>query len=133
MPDEHTPSGFIDTNIWLYAFIRADDPGKSAIASKLIVDVEPVISTQIINEVCVNLLRKTVFSEDQIAQLIEAFYGKYRVVELALSALLEASRLRKAYSLSFWDSTYCFDCAQQRRVALELGRYAGWDGIRGAT
>jgi len=105
MPDEHTPSGFIDTNIWLYAFIRADDPGKSAIASKLIVDVEPVISTQIINEVCVNLLRKTVFSEDQIAQLIEAFYGKYRVVELGRSALLEASRLRKAYSLSFWDST----------------------------
>lgn len=105
MPDDRTASCFVDTNIWLYAFVVADDPSKSAIAGKLIADIEPVISTQVINEVCVNLLRQAIFSEDQISQLIEAFYGKYRVVELGRSALLEASRLRKAYSLSFWDST----------------------------
>ena len=105
MPDDRTANCFVDTNIWLYAFVVADDPSKSAIAGKLIADIEPVISTQVINEVCVNLLRQAIFSEDQISQLIEAFYGKYRVVELGRSALLEASRLRKAYSLSFWDST----------------------------
>jgi len=105
MPDDHTANCFVDTNIWLYAFVETDDSSKSAIAGKLIADIEPVISTQVINEVCVNLLRQAIFSEDQIAQLIEAFFGKYRVVELGRSALLEASRLRKAYSLSFWDST----------------------------
>ena len=105
MPDDHTANCFVDTNIWLYAFVETDDSSKSAIAGKLIADIEPVISTQVINEVCVNLLRQAIFSEDQISQLIEAFFGKYRVVELGRSALLEASRLRKAYSLSFWDST----------------------------
>ena len=88
-----------------YAFVEAGDSSKSAIASKLITAIEPVISTQVINEVCVNLLRQVSFSEDQIAELVEAFYGKYRVVELGRAALLTASRLRRTYSLSFWDST----------------------------
>ena len=105
MPDDRTANCFVDTNIWLYAFVEADDPSKSAIAGKLIADIEPVISTQVINEVCVNLLRQASFPEDQIAQLIEAFCGKYRVVEFGRPALLAASRLRKTYSLSFWDST----------------------------
>ena len=30
MPDDRTPDCFIDTNIWLYAFVEADDPSKSA-------------------------------------------------------------------------------------------------------
>jgi predicted nucleic acid-binding protein len=105
MPDDHASDCFVDTNIWLYAFVEAGDSSKSAIASTLILDIEPVISTQVINEVCVNLLRQASFSEEQIAELIEAFYGKYRVVELGRAALLTASRLRRTYSLSFWDST----------------------------
>ena len=105
MPDDHASACFVDTNIWLYAFVEAGDSSKSAIASKLITAIEPVISTQVINEVCVNLLRQVSFSEDQVAELVEAFYGKYRVVELGRVAILTASRLRKAYSLSFWDST----------------------------
>ena len=105
MPDDHVSNCFVDTNIWLYAFVEAGDSSKSAIASKLITAIEPVISTQVINEVCVNLLRQVSFSEDQIAELVEAFYGKYRVVELGRAALLTASRLRRTYSLSFWDST----------------------------
>ena len=105
MPDDRTANCFVDTDLWLYAFVMADDPSKSAIAGKLIADIEPVLSTQVINEVCVNLLRQAIFSEDQISQLIEAFYGKYRMVEPGRSALLEASRLCRAYSLSFWDST----------------------------
>jgi predicted nucleic acid-binding protein len=105
MPDDHASACFVDTNIWLYAFVEAGDSSKSAIASKLILDIEPMISAQVINEVCVNLLRQASFSEEQIAELIEAFYGKYRVVELGRAALLTASRLRRTYSLSFWDST----------------------------
>jgi predicted nucleic acid-binding protein len=55
--------------------------------------------------VCLNLLRRANFTEDQVSQLIESFYEKCRVVELTESGLLIASQLRQRYSLSFWDST----------------------------
>ena len=65
---------------------------------------EPVVSTQVINEVCVNLLRRADFTEEQIGQLIKSFYEKYPVIELNRAVLLTASQLRQRYSLSFWDS-----------------------------
>ena len=109
MPDNQTSPCFVDTNIWLYAFIEADDETddtiKSAIARALIQRSEPVVSTQVINEVCINLLRRANFSEEQIGRLIEAFYEKYQVIELTRSVLLLASQLRQRYSLSFWNST----------------------------
>jgi predicted nucleic acid-binding protein len=74
MPDNQVISCFIDTNIWLYAFIEADDLAKSTIARALIQETEPVISTQVINEVCLNLLRRANFTEEQVRRLIEAFY-----------------------------------------------------------
>jgi predicted nucleic acid-binding protein len=56
MPDNKRPTCFIDTNIWLYAFIEGDNSAKSATARALIQETEPMLSTQVINEVCVNLL-----------------------------------------------------------------------------
>lgn len=105
MPDNQVAPCFIDTNIWLYAFIETDDTTKSATARTLIQESEPVVSTQVINEVCVNLLRRANFTEEQVSRLIESFYEKYRVIELTESVLLAASQLRRCYSLSFWDST----------------------------
>lgn len=104
MPDDQPAICFVDTNVWLYAFIEGDDAAKSAIARKLIQDIEPVINTQVINEVCLNLIRRANFTEAQVSQLIESFYEKYQVVELNKSVLLTASRLRQRYSLSYWDS-----------------------------
>ena len=63
-----------------------------------------MVSTQVINEVCVNLLKKTTISEEGISQLIESFYAKYPVVEIDKIILLAASRLRQRYTLSYWDS-----------------------------
>ena len=105
MPDNQVPTCFIDTNIWLYAFIEGDDSVKSAAARMLIQETDPVISTQVINEVFVNLLRRANFSEELVYRLIESFYEKYPVIELSKSGLLTASQLRQRYSLSFWDST----------------------------
>jgi predicted nucleic acid-binding protein len=36
MPDKVTHLCFVDTNIWLYAFVEADDANKSALARKLL-------------------------------------------------------------------------------------------------
>jgi predicted nucleic acid-binding protein len=98
------PACFVDTNIWLYAFIEADDAAKSAAARQLLQESQPVVSTQVVNEVCVNLLKRQVFTEGQIRALIASFYEKYEVVELTPAVLLAASALRERYSLSFWDS-----------------------------
>jgi predicted nucleic acid-binding protein len=98
-------SCFIDTNIWLYAFTVGDDPEKTVRAKTLIETQSAVfVSTQVINEVCANLIRKTRFSEPQIQQLTESFYAKYVVVEFSKPVLLKASGLREQHALSFWDS-----------------------------
>ena len=69
---------FLDTNIWLYAFIAGQDATKSEIAKELIRRSEILISSQVINEVCVNLIKKAKLDESSIQQIIRAFYSKYR-------------------------------------------------------
>ena len=54
---------------------------------------------------CVNLIKRAQFSEQQVQQLIESFYAKYLVIELSKPLLLKASALREQYTFSFWDST----------------------------
>ena len=95
---------FIDTNIWLYSFIQPKPSLKNSIAREVIKNCEIVISTQIINEICVNLINKAGFSEDKIQSLIESLYKKYAVFELSQDILLMASRIRADHSFSFWDS-----------------------------
>jgi predicted nucleic acid-binding protein len=105
MPASPIRHCFIDSNIWLYAFIESDDAVKSAGARQLIRATEPIISTQVINEVSVNLLKRTDFTEEAVCRLIDSFYAYYSVVEIGKETLLLASELRRRYSLSYWDST----------------------------
>ncbi len=104
MPDSVSVSCFVDSNVWLYAFIEADDVAKSDAARELLQTTEPLISIQVINEVCVNLLKRAAFTEVQLREIVVAFFEKYRVVEFTESTLLKASELRERHSLSFWDS-----------------------------
>lgn len=62
------------------------------------------ISTQIISEVCVNLIRKANFKEDKISELILSFYENYSICEIDLEILLKAVELRKNHRFSYWDS-----------------------------
>jgi predicted nucleic acid-binding protein len=99
-----TNAVFIDTNIWLYAFITSQDPHKTQRAQNLIqVSSAIVISIQVINEVCVNLIKRENFTEKQIRNIISDFYNTYAVIELDQTILLMASALRDQYSLSYWD------------------------------
>jgi predicted nucleic acid-binding protein len=95
---------FIDTNIWLYAFLETQGSKKSTMARSVIREKDITISTQIINEVCVNLIKKVQFSEENIQKLIISFYEKYPVIEITKGILLKASELRGQNRLSFWDS-----------------------------
>lgn len=103
MPDNSEVECFVDSNVWLYAFIDSNDAEKSAAARELLQVVAPVVSTQVINEVSVNLLRRAAFTEVQVRDLVRSFYEKYRVVELTEPVLFRASELRERHSISFWD------------------------------
>lgn len=98
------PFVFIDTNIWLYAFLDSGESEKSARARELFRTSDAMLSVQVVNEVCVNLIKKADFSEDQIAKLIQSFYEKYPIVEMDEGILLTASQLRLEYGFSYWDS-----------------------------
>jgi predicted nucleic acid-binding protein len=102
--DKPTAHYFVDTNVWLYALIVNDDAQKHQVAAEIAQGGNVVVSTQVINETCVNLLRKANLSETQLCDLIVSFYAKYEVIATEAQALLRASRLRAQYSLSFWDS-----------------------------
>ena len=96
---------FIDTNIWLYAFSTSQDTLKSHQA-KLLLRRTPQIalSTQVVNEVSVNLLRKFQAEERDIRKLVRSLYRKYLIIEFNRPILLQASDLRIAYHISYWDS-----------------------------
>jgi predicted nucleic acid-binding protein len=59
---------------------------------------------QVINEVCVNLLRKAGVGQAELRELVKSFFAKCLVVPLDQQVLVAASGLRERYSLSFWDS-----------------------------
>ena len=64
MTDNPAKPGLIDTNIWLYAFIETDQPEKTLRARELLHSSQPIVSVQVINEVCVNLIKKADFNEE---------------------------------------------------------------------
>lgn len=63
-----------------------------------------ILSTQVINEVCVNLLKKTQLAEPDIQALIASFYSHYTVIEFDQDILTKASALREQHHFSYWDS-----------------------------
>lgn len=102
--DHPTPMCFVDTNIWLYAFVEGEDSHKQTRAKTTIQENEVILSTQVINEVCVNLLKKTPLTEPDIQALIVSFYSHYTVVEFDQAILTKASALREQHHFSYWDS-----------------------------
>lgn len=89
-------SAFIDTNVWLYAFIAGQDSQKTERAQALLGTLSAIIvSVQVINEVCVNLIKRQKFAEDQIRDVINDYYSTYTVIELDQPILLSASSLRE--------------------------------------
>lgn len=95
---------FVDSNVWLYAFIEGGDANKSFQARSLVQANDITVSTQVINEVCVNLVKKASFAEADVRRLVASFYRRYTVVSLSQATLTKASKIRGRHSFSFWDS-----------------------------
>jgi len=93
---------FIDSNIFLYAF-STKDMLKQKYAKDIVIS-KAVISTQVLNEVCVNMIRKLNFVENQVIGFVESSYRRYKIVEITKDVFLTASNLRLKYQFSYYDS-----------------------------
>jgi len=102
-------SVFVDSNIFLYAFTKIDENTKSediekhAIASKIILE-DINISTQVINEVSSNMIRKLKFSNAEVREFVVSCYGRYNIINFSEELFVVASKVREKYTISYYDS-----------------------------
>lgn len=96
---------FVDTNIWLYSLIQtANDSMHEQAMACLCCLTRPVISSQVIGEICNNLIKKARISERQLRDMIHGWYLDCEVVAANAAQHQLASRHRESYSMSYWDS-----------------------------
>ena len=101
---------FIDTNIWVYAFLESEkDAGKQVAALDLLRNLSPtrriVVSAQVINEFHWTLSRKYNIADEVIRDKVERGIALLAdIVPLDYSAYRDSFQLRKKYRLSFWDT-----------------------------
>ncbi|NOX15229.1 MAG: PIN domain-containing protein [Epsilonproteobacteria bacterium] len=93
---------FIDSNIFLYAF-SDKDISKQSISAK-IVEQSHTISTQVLNEVSNNMIKKLDFSNEEIKKFILSCYVQYNIIDFSKEIFVKASIIRDRYNISYYDS-----------------------------
>lgn len=99
---------FVDTNILVYAHDRSSGT-KHQQARALLEDLwnssRGVLSTQVLQELCVSVRRRAIrpWSRDEILQLIQD-YLLWEVVANTPDSVLHALELEHRWQLSFWDA-----------------------------
>lgn len=99
---------FVDTNILVYAHDRS--AGSKHQRARLLIEKlwrsgEGVLSTQVLQELCVSLRRKatTPLPIEEIRQLVQD-YLNWDVVVNGPEAVVQALDLEARYKISFWDA-----------------------------
>ncbi|MGA9390613.1 MAG: PIN domain-containing protein [Candidatus Sulfotelmatobacter sp.] len=99
---------FVDTNILIYAHDRAAGT-KHQRARQLIEGLwtsgHGVLSTQVLQELCVNLRRKVArpLAADEIRRLIRD-YMSWEIVVNSAESVIHAIEIEARYKTSFWDA-----------------------------
>ena len=111
---------FIDSNIWLYALIQSKSDLEKSLKAKVCIDTADsiVISTQVVNEVCVNLMRKGNKDTAFINQFIHDFVSTYNVINQTKDDLISAVSIRHDYHFSYWDSLIIASALQSKCEVL---------------
>lgn len=99
---------FVDTNILVYAHDRAagDKHDRArALIEKLWNSGGGVLSTQVLQELCVNVRRKSghPLSVEETRRLIQD-YSSWTIVINTAESVIEALDIESRYSISFWDA-----------------------------
>jgi predicted nucleic acid-binding protein len=99
---------FVDTNILVYAHDRSQGE-KHLSAQKLLEQLwdsgQGVLSTQVLQELCINLRRKAGNSlpMEEVRRLIRE-YSTWEVVTNTPESVLRALEIEARYKTSFWDA-----------------------------
>lgn len=104
MPDKF----FVDTNILLYAYDRSagvKHERARRLLERLWTSGEGVLSTQVLQELCINLRRKIAhpLPVEEIRQIIQD-YLSWEIVVNAPASTLHALEIEVRYKISFWDA-----------------------------
>jgi len=99
---------FVDTNILVYAHDLeqgAKHKRAGALIAKLWDSGDGVLSTQVLQELCISLRRKVSrpLSTEATRQLIED-YSSWEIVVNTAESVLQALDLETRYKISFWDA-----------------------------
>jgi predicted nucleic acid-binding protein len=99
---------FVDTNILVYAHDRgtgAKHERARTLIEKLWSSGDGVLSTQVLQELCINLRRKTTrpLSVEETRRLIED-YSSWDVMVNTAESVLQALTIESRYKISFWDA-----------------------------
>ena len=112
---------FVDTNILIYAHDRSagvkHQRARHAIES-LWTTGQGVLSTQILQELCISLRRKLArpLPEDEVRRLIQD-YLSWEIVVNSPEAVLQALEIEVRYKISFWDALV-LQAAEQSGAAI---------------
>ncbi|MEQ8187562.1 MAG: PIN domain-containing protein [Candidatus Eremiobacterota bacterium] len=96
---------FIDTNIFIYAFL-SDDKVKHEKAIKLLTskkDSDISISVQVINEIYSSLLKNKI-NTDLIERYIFEINQQINISPISFETIKECILLKRKYKYSYWDS-----------------------------
>jgi predicted nucleic acid-binding protein len=99
---------FVDTNILVYAHdftTGAKHQRAQALIESLWSSEAGVLSTQVLQELCVSLRRKAArpLSIEETRRLIED-YSRWEVVVNTAESVLQALTIETRYKISFWDA-----------------------------
>ncbi|MDR2674343.1 MAG: PIN domain-containing protein [Opitutaceae bacterium] len=95
---------FVDSNVWIYQ-LSDDEPAKKERAGESLASMRhKVISWQVVNEVCANLIRKKGRDEVFVRFAISFMLDSCELAAFSQEMLENASDLRARHSVSFWDS-----------------------------
>ncbi len=112
---------FVDTNILIYAHDRSmgiRQERARQLVERLWTSGQGVLSTQVLQELCVNLRRKVTrpLSVDEIRRLIRD-YMSWEVVVNTPEAVIQALEIEARYKTSFWDALI-LQAAEQAGAAI---------------
>jgi len=99
---------FVDTNILVYAHDLGSGVKHQrarALVEELWASLSGVLSTQVLQELCVSLRRKVqpAIPSDEVRQLVQD-YLSWEVVVNTGASILEALEMEARYRISFWDA-----------------------------
>jgi len=112
---------FVDTNILIYAHDRSagrkQDRARELI-ERLWSTGQGVLSTQVLQELCVNLRRKLTrpLPTDEVRRLIQD-YLSWEIVVNTPDAVVQALEIEARYKTSFWDALI-LQAAEQSGAAI---------------